>query len=99
MVKLCLEMDAEQTSSVTRPSPDNPHVIVVEVLLIHGTADKSVPVEMGRALYAAFSKFGSAAELVEIDKADHLLRNSKHMSKAMRAVAAFVTKVALHDKE
>ena len=64
------------------------------VLLIHGTADQCVPVEMGRSLASAFAEHAAPCELLEIEKADHLLRNSNHMKKAMKAIVSFVSRVS-----
>ncbi|KAE8898376.1 hypothetical protein PF005_g2611 [Phytophthora fragariae] len=53
------------------------------LLVIHGDADQDVPFENGEELFAAAAE---PKTFVAIPKANHMLSNSKHMKKALRAI-------------
>ncbi|KAG6623906.1 Serine protease family S09X [Phytophthora cinnamomi] len=53
------------------------------LLVIHGDADQDVPFPNGEELFAAAAE---PKTFVAIAKANHLLSNSKHMKKALRAI-------------
>lgn len=53
------------------------------LLVIHGDADVDVPFENGEELFAAAAE---PKTWLAIPKANHLLSNSKHMKKALRAI-------------
>mmetsp|Transcript_44264 Transcript_44264/g.125223 ORF Transcript_44264/g.125223 Transcript_44264/m.125223 type:complete len:109 (-) Transcript_44264:29-355(-) len=73
----------------------------VKILLIHGTKDRSIPLEMAEGLHAAFLKHRGAAgsdsdggvgvQLVTVEGGNHLLSSSKHLDKALKAIRELVT--------
>ncbi|POM71669.1 Serine protease family S09X [Phytophthora palmivora] len=60
------------------------------LLVIHGDADTDVPYSNGEELFAAAAE---PKTFVAIPKANHLLSNSKHMKKALRAIGEHVATV------
>ncbi|GMF46341.1 unnamed protein product [Phytophthora fragariaefolia] len=58
------------------------------LLVIHGDADQDVPFSNGEELFAAAAEPKS---FLAIPKANHLLSNSKHIKKALRAIGNHVT--------
>ncbi|KAG1702155.1 hypothetical protein DVH05_009946 [Phytophthora capsici] len=57
------------------------------LLVIHGDADTDVPYENGEELFTAAAE---PKTFLTIPKANHMLSNSKHLKKALRAIADFV---------
>ncbi|KAK1942725.1 hypothetical protein P3T76_006224 [Phytophthora citrophthora] len=57
------------------------------LLVIHGDADTDVPYENGEELFAAAAE---PKTFLAIPKANHMLSNSKHLKKALRAIADLV---------
>ncbi|EEY67132.1 serine protease family S09X, putative [Phytophthora infestans T30-4] len=58
-------------------------------LVIHGDADTDVPYPNGEELFAAAAE---PKTFLAIPKANHLLSNSKHLKKALRAIAEHVAR-------
>ena len=57
------------------------------LLVIHGEADKSVPLKCGEDLFAAAIE---PKRWLLVEKGNHLLSSTSHMKKAAREIAAFV---------
>jgi uncharacterized protein len=60
------------------------------LLILHGTADRIVPLEHGEALHAAG---GTGAELVRIEGGDHLLTDRGHAQEAVAALTDWLQRV------
>lgn len=60
------------------------------LLVIHGDADQDVPFPKGEELFAAAAE---PKTFLAIPKANHLLSNSKHLKKALRAIGEHVAAV------
>lgn len=52
--------------------------IEVPVLLVHGTADRSVPVDQGRDMARALRRAGKAHRYIEQQDGDHHLSRNSH---------------------
>ncbi|RLN72997.1 hypothetical protein BBJ28_00026983 [Nothophytophthora sp. Chile5] len=60
------------------------------LLVVHGDADKNVPFHNGEELFAAAAE---PKTFLAIPRANHLLSNSKHLKRAMRAIEEHVAVV------
>jgi acetyl esterase/lipase len=56
-------------------------------LIIHGNADKLVPIASGRSIYEALKQAGVVTEFIEIDGGDHGFTNPEHRARAGKAMA------------
>jgi acetyl esterase/lipase len=72
---------AGDVSPISHVSADDP-----PTLLVHGDADRNVPVENSRRLYAALTEKKVDAELLVIAAADHGFGNPEHESRATAAM-------------
>ena len=60
------------------------------LFIIHGEADKNVPLVNGQDLYQAAAE---PKQWLAIPKANHLLSNSKHMKKVCSQIVQFIERV------
>ncbi len=81
--------DAALASPVTYVSADDP-----PFLLLHGEADKLVPIEQSQILFEALQTAGVPAELVVVENAGHSFRpeEGKSISPSRREIAQLVVK-------
>jgi acetyl esterase/lipase len=75
------EEDGERISPILQVSPDDP-----PTLLIHGTADRTVPISHSERAYAAFQEAGVETDYIIMDGAGHGFRGEQ----AEQATAARV---------
>lgn len=66
--------------------------IQAPVLLVHGTLDRTVPVEQSRSMAAALSAAGKTHQLLELTEADHALSRQSHRVAYYQALEAFLRK-------
>ena len=60
------------------------------LFIIHGEADKNVPLVNGQDLYQAAAE---PKQWLAVPKANHLLSNSKHMKKVCSQIVQFIERV------
>lgn len=64
--------------------------IQVPVLLVHGSADRSVPVEQSRDMAKALKQVGKRYEYIELDGGDHFLSRNSHRLRFFEALERFL---------
>jgi acetyl esterase/lipase len=61
-------------------------------LVIHGTADRVVPLSHGESIYKAMKAAGVQAELIVIEGGDHGFTNAEHRARATQAMTDWFAK-------
>lgn len=56
-------------------------------LIVHGTADRLVPISSGRSIYEALKNAGATTEFIAIAGGDHGFTNPEHRAQASKAMA------------
>lgn len=64
--------------------------IQVPVLLIHGTKDRSVPVDQSTAMYKALRKRDKNVQYIELEDGDHYLSTNSHRLQTFKAMDSFL---------
>jgi acetyl esterase/lipase len=79
------EKDAERISPILQVSPDDP-----PTLLIHGTADTTVPISHSERAYAAFQEAGVETDYIIMEGAGHGFRGDQAEQASSARVSWFV---------
>ena len=66
--------------------------IKIPVLLIHGEADRSVPVRHSKKMYKKLKSVSADVEYLEIEDGDHYLSKEEHRVMTFEAMDAFLAK-------
>ncbi|CAI5713903.1 unnamed protein product [Hyaloperonospora brassicae] len=94
--KLYVRLDRQYVSEYSDGSLDIAHAVSrpgsPPLLVIHGDADQDVPFPNGMELFAAAAE---PKTFLAIPKANHLLSDTKHLKKALRAIGEHVQAVHL----
>ena len=79
------EADADRVSPILQVSPDDP-----PTLLIHGTADRTVPFSHSERVHASFAEAGVEADLIVMEGAGHGFRGEQAAQASAARVSWFL---------